>query len=125
MITRKGSADLSQKKRVRNNRIYFHLDENEKRELDRRMEAVGVKNRDAFVRKMVLDGYIVNIDMAAVSELVRLLRISSNNINQMAKRANETGSVYEDDVLGLLAEVNNLKPLINEAHRELIALSRN
>ena len=116
---------MNQKKRVRNNRIYFHLDENEKRELDRRMEAVGVKNRDAFVRKMVLDGYIVNIDMTTVSELVRLLRISSNNINQMAKRANETGSVYEDDVLGLLAEVNNLKPLINEAHRELIALSRN
>jgi len=83
MITWKGSADLSQKKRVRNNRIYFHLDENEKRELDRRMEAVGVKNRDAFVRKMVLDGYIVNIDMTAVSELVRLLRISSNNIKEL------------------------------------------
>ena len=74
---------MSQKKRVRNNRIYFHLDENEKRELDRRMEAVGVKNRDAFVRKMVLDGYIVNIDMTAVSELVRLLRISSNNIKEL------------------------------------------
>jgi len=89
------------------------------------MEAVGVKNRDAFVRKMVLDGYIVNIDMAAIIEMVRLVRISSNNINQMAKRANETGSVYENDVLQLLAEVNNLKPLINEAHRELINLSRN
>ena len=109
--------------RARENRIYFHLNDEEKKELDRRMEAVGAKNRDAFIRKMVLDGYIINIDMKPISELVRLVRISSNNINQMAKRANETGSVYEKDVLELMAEVNNLKPIINDAHRDIIKLN--
>jgi uncharacterized protein YukE len=39
--------------------------------------------------------------LSAVNELVHLLRICSNNLNQYAKRANETGSIYEADVRDL------------------------
>jgi len=99
------------------------MTDNEKAKLEQKMEALGVTNRESLARKLLLDGYIINIDMNPIVELVRLVRINSNNINQMAKRANETGSVYENDVLGLLAEVNKLKPLINEAHREVLKLS--
>jgi len=111
--------------RARKNRIVVCMNDSEKQILEKKMETLGVTNREQLARKLLLDGYVINIDMSSITELVRLVRISSNNINQMAKRANETGSVYENDVLVLLAEVNNLKPLINEAHRELIALSRN
>ena len=86
------------------------------------MCAVGVKNRERFIRKMILDGYIVQIDMSPISEVVRLLRINSENINQIARRANECGCVYEDDVLALQSEVSRIKPLIAEAHREAISL---
>jgi len=101
------------------------MTDNEKEILEQKMKTLGITNREHLARKLLLDGYVINVDIAPIVELVRLVRISSNNINQMAKRANETGSVYEDDVLQLLAEVNKLKPMINEAHRELIALSRN
>lgn len=112
------------KKRIRNNRIYFHLDDSEKEILERRMESVGISNRDKFARKMILDGYIVQVDLQPIAELVRLTRNIAGNINQVARRANESGSVYESDVLALLAEVNSLKPLLAEAYREAISLCK-
>ncbi len=47
---------------------------------------------------MALDGYIVKLDMAEISEMIRLLRISSNNLNQIAKKINATGSVYGAEI---------------------------
>ena len=73
---------------------------------------------------MALDGYIINIDTKPIAELVRLIHISGLNINQVAKRANETGSVYEKDVLDLLTEFNRLKPLVVEAQKIMARLDK-
>ena len=48
-----------------------------------------------------MDGYIVVIDLSDVKEAIRLLRINANNLNQYAKRANETGSIYLEDIKDL------------------------
>ena len=55
----------------------------------------------AYLRKMALDGYCINLDLQDVKELVSLLRRCSNNLNQYAKRANETGNIYESDIKDL------------------------
>lgn len=55
----------------------------------------------AYLRKMALDGYCINLDLQDVKELVSLLRRCSNNLNQYAKRANETGNIYESDIRDL------------------------
>ncbi|MDD6065936.1 MAG: plasmid mobilization relaxosome protein MobC [Firmicutes bacterium] len=47
------------------------------------------------------EGYCINLDLQDVKALVSLLRICSNNLNQYAKRANETGSIYEADIKDL------------------------
>jgi len=117
-------CEIMSKKRTRNNRIYFHLDDEEKEIMEQRMKSVGNKNRDMFARKMILDGYIINVDLKPIAELVRLTRNIANNINQVARRANECGCVYENDVLNLISEVSRLKPLIAEAHREAIRLCK-
>jgi len=88
------------------------------------MQKVGMKNRSSYLRKMALDGYIIQIDTKPIAELVRLIHISGLNINQVAKRANETGSVYENDVLDLLMEFNRLKPLVVEAHKIMARLDK-
>ena len=44
------------------------------------MEKLGIKNREGFIRKMVMDGYIINIDTNPTAELVRLIRNSTGNI---------------------------------------------
>jgi len=99
------------------------LDDNEKKQLEQRMETVGYKNRDGFVRKILLDGYIIQIDTKPTADLVRLIKNATTNINQIAKRANETGSVYETDVRDLLNEINRLVPLVVETHKNVAILS--
>ena len=72
------------------------------------MTEAGISNRGAYIRKMILDGYIVRIDFSDVREMVRLLRIASNNLNQVAKRSNETRSIYADDVADLQGNYEKL-----------------
>ncbi len=67
------------------------------------MAEVGTKNMSAFIRKMALDGRIVLLDMDEIKKLVSLLRRTSANVNQIAKRVNSTSRVYEND----LAEIQN------------------
>ena len=50
---------------------------------------------------MALDGYIIRVDFSDIRELVRLLRNATNNLNQVAKRANETRSIYAADIKDL------------------------
>jgi hypothetical protein len=110
--------------RARKNDVRLLFDDEEIKTIHEKMEQVGMKNRSAFLRKLALDGYIIQVDTKPVAELVRLINISSGNINQVAKRANETGSVYEKDVIDLLAEINRLKPLVVEAYKIVAKLDK-
>ena len=65
------------------------------------MAELGIINRSAYVRKMALDGYCINLDLSDMKEMVSLLRRCSNNLNQYAKRANESGSIYAEDIQDL------------------------
>ena len=78
--------------------IKLRISPEERRQIQRKMEELGIFNRSAYLRKMALDGYCVRLDLKEVKELNRLLRICSNNLNQYAKRANETGSIYKTDI---------------------------
>ena len=66
--------------------------------IEEKMRQLGTKNMGAYIRKMAIDGYVVRLDLTDISELVSLLRRSSNNLNQYAKRAHETGRIYEADI---------------------------
>lgn len=78
--------------------IKLRISPEERQQIHRKMLDMGVLNRSAYLRKMALDGYCVRLDLDEVKELNRLLRICSNNLNQYAKRANETGSIYKADI---------------------------
>ena len=78
--------------------IKLRISPEERKQIQRKMLDMGVLNRSAYLRKMALDGYCVRLDLDEVKELNRLLRICSNNLNQYAKRANETGSIYKEDI---------------------------
>lgn len=78
--------------------LYTKVSPEEKALIDRKMELLGVSNLRAYLRKMAVDGYIVQLDMGSVAELVKLLRAISNNVNQIARRCNETRNLYAEDV---------------------------
>lgn len=79
-----------------------------------RMAASGIRNFSAFARKMLIDGYHINLDLSDVREMVVLLRRCSNNINQIAKRANETRSIYAEDVNDLRRQYDTLWDAANK-----------
>lgn len=89
-------------------RLELRLTEEELKKLEERMSEAGVTNRSAFIRKMILEGYVIKIDLSGIQELIRLLRINSNNLNQYARKANETGCVYEDDIRDLRTQQEQL-----------------
>ncbi len=84
--------------RQRNIRLQCRVTDEEKALVDRNMQQLGTKNLEAYLRKMAIDGYIIQLDLTDVRELVRLLRITSNSLNQVAKRANETHNIYQEDI---------------------------
>ena len=77
--------------------VHFVMTGDEYERMRRKMEEIGIRNQSSYLRKMALDGYCVNLDLRDVKEVVSLLRYCSNNLNQYAKRANETGSIYAED----------------------------
>ena len=78
--------------------IHMRLKQSDFDKIRRRMKEAGVRNLSAYMRKMAIDGYVVNLDLSDVRELVRLLRYCSNNLTQYDKKANETGSIYKADI---------------------------
>ncbi|MDY6307346.1 MAG: plasmid mobilization relaxosome protein MobC [Oribacterium sp.] len=81
--------------------VYFVMTGDEYERMRRKMEKIGIRNQSSYLRKMALDGYCVNLDLRDVKEVVSLLWYCSNNLNQYAKRANETGSIYAEDIQDL------------------------
>lgn len=78
--------------------LQFYVTEEERRLIEQKMALLGTRNLSAYLRKMALDGYVVRMDLPELKELVSLMRYTSNNVNQMARRLNEGGQIYEIDV---------------------------
>ena len=66
--------------------------------IGQKMSQLGTVNREAYLRKMALDGYVVKLDLPELKELVSLMRYSSNNLNQLTRKVHETGRVYDADL---------------------------
>lgn len=98
------------------------MTESEIGQIQKRMKQAGVKNRSAYIRKMALDGYIVKLDLTDVKELVRLLRICSNNLNQYAKVANGTGYVGAGDIEDLKTRLNEIWAMTKAVMKRLAAI---
>lgn len=87
-------------------------------EIDRihaKMEEAGIRNMSAYLRKMALDGICVKLELEDVRELISLLRRCSNNLNQYAKRANETGSIYAADIADLQKRMDEIWELSRQS----------
>lgn len=81
--------------------VHFLASKEEVERIHQKMEEIGIRSMGAYLRKMALDGYCINLELQDVKALVSLLRICSNNLNQYAKKANETGNIYEVDIKDL------------------------
>lgn len=103
--------------KIRNKEIHVLFTPEELETLHQKMADAGVRNRSAFIRKQSLDGYVVKLDTSDISELISLLRRSSNNLNQIAKKANASSSIYGAD----LADMQVRQDEIWETAKEILA----
>ena len=81
--------------------LYFKVSPEEKEIIEKKMAQLGIHNQRAYLRKMAVDWYAVQVDMSDFKALVSLLRNCANNLNQIAKRVNNTGNLYQEDVADL------------------------
>ena len=104
-------------------RVEFVVTEQEAVLIKERMAELGITNLSAYLRKMAVDGYIIHLDMSDIQEMIRLLRICSNNLNQYTRRANETGSIYAADVEDLRSRLDSLWEQMDRLLREFANIS--
>ena len=84
--------------RQREVQLKFRVTPEERALIEQKMEQLGTTNMAAYLRKMAVDGYVVNLELPELREMVSLLRRSSNNLNQLTRRVHETGRFYDADL---------------------------
>jgi len=82
----------------RNIAMTFRVSEQEREMIRRRQAQTNIRSLRAYLLKQAVDGRVINLELNSVNECARLLRNVSSNVNQIAKRVNETGNVYVDDL---------------------------
>ena len=97
-------------KRTRTNRNEFHLNDDEQYILDEKFNLSGMKSKSAFLRKLILYGYVYEVDYSYLRNYNTELGRISSSLNQIAKRINSTDHIYQEDM-------DEVKELMNEVWR--------
>ena len=100
--------------RKRTVQIKFRVTEAERDLILEKMKLVPTRNMEAYLRKMAIDGYIIQVDHTDIKAMTAEIQQIGVNVNQIAKRANATSSVYQEDIeeiKGVLNEIWRLQRL--------------
>lgn len=108
--------------RNRNTQIIFWVSDEEKGLIEEKMAQVGMTNLSAYLRRISIDGMIIKLELPELKEMVSLLRYTSNNINQIAKRMNESGRIYDTDLDSVTENQEKLWDMANEILTKLAGI---
>ena len=114
---------MSAPKRKRDVQLNFRVSPEELALIEQKMAQLGTKNREAYLRKMALDGYVVRLELPELKELVSLMRRSSNNLNQLTRRVHETGRIYDADLEDISQRQEALWDGVHQVLTQLAKLS--
>ena len=90
--------------------------------LEQKIQQSGIRNREAFMRKMLLEGYVLSLELPELKEILRLTRYTSNNVNQIARHAHETGRYYIEDIEQMVRNQEAIQDALKEVLNRLAAL---
>ena len=96
--------------RKRNVQIIVRVTEDERALIEEKMKQIPTMNLSAYSRKMLIDGYIIVLDLQEVKTHTAQLQKIGVNVNQIARRINGTGRIYVDDM-------DEIKRLMEEVWR--------
>ena len=109
--------DVKIANRTRTNRNEFHLDDKEQYILDEKFKLSGMKSKSAFIRKLILYGYVYDVDYSFLREYNTELGRISSSLNQIAKRINSTNHVYQED----MDEVKELMKQVWQSQKSMLS----
>ena len=96
--------------RTRKEQLIVRVTPEERRLIQNKMGQFGTENFNAYARKMLIDGYVIHLDLSDFQKLSAEINAIGANANQIAKVINETRSIYGNDII-------QVKELVNEAWR--------
>ena len=108
--------------REKDQMLHFRVSKAELNAIREKMQEIGTHNMAAYLRKMALDGYCIRLDLGDLKKVVSLMRYASNNLNQYAKKANETGSIYLEDIQDLKIRFEQIWSELKEIHIRLASI---
>lgn len=79
-----------------------------------KMAQIPTTNFSAYARKMLIDGYVIQVDYSELKAVTAEIQKIGVNVNQIAKRVNATGNAYEQDIAeikGALSKIWRLQRL--------------
>ena len=112
--------------RKRTVQIKFRVTEAERDLIEEKMKLIPTRNMAAYLRKIAIDGYILQVDHTDIKAMTAEIQKIGVNVNQIAKRVNSTGSVYQEDIeeiKGVLAEIWRLQRLMTSPAMGTITFS--
>ena len=96
--------------RKRTVQIKFYVTEEEKNLIEEKMKLIPTRNMTAYLRKIAIDGYVIQVDHSDIKAMTAEIQKIGVNVNQIARRVNSTGSVYQEDI-------DEIKGVLNEIWR--------
>ena len=78
------------------------------------MRRIGMTNRSLYIRTMAMNGSVLRLEPSALHKTIRLIGYLSNNVNQIARRVNEGGSIYETEMEEILEKQNEILESLNQ-----------
>jgi hypothetical protein len=101
-------------KQKKTDALYIKISPEERAKIERNMAVIGTTNVSAFVRRMCLDGGIFKLDLPEIQEVSRLMNITANNVNQLAKRVNGGGYAHRTDVDNVSGQLTDCREMLGK-----------
>ena len=108
MIIPKRERVLLPPERKRDKQLKIWVSQEELDMIYEKMADFGTRHMGAFIRKLVIDGYVIKLEIPELKEIIRLLGPIGNNVNQMARKLNASGSIYREDIAEVNAKLDSI-----------------
>ena len=105
------------------NVLHTKVSDEELAKISRRMEQLGNPNLSSYLRSMAINGYVLKLDLPEIREMIRLLSNMTNNLNQIAKRVNTGGELYETELYEIQENQQTLWKMMRQILDRLSALN--
>ena len=89
--------------------LHFYVTEREYERIKKGMISSHVRGLSNFLRRMAVNGQIIHVDLSEIQQLTGLLSVCSNNLNQYARKANETDCIYQADIEDLRERLTEIR----------------